>query len=96
MAEKLNGIGVTGSVTETSYLAKLVNLTIEKYVRIDAVVNNTGHPPKGELLDILDVDWHLGLDMLILNVVRIARFVTPIFIKQGGGAIVNISTFSRW
>jgi NAD(P)-dependent dehydrogenase (short-subunit alcohol dehydrogenase family) len=96
LAEKLNGIGVTGSVTEPSDLAKLVNLTIEKYGRIDAVVNNTGHPPKGELLDILDVDWHLGLDMLILNVVRIARFVTPIFIKQGGGAIVNISTFSAF
>lgn len=96
LAEKLNGIGVTGSVTESSDLAKLVNLTMEKYGRIDAVVNNTGHPPKGELLDILDADWHLGLDMLILNVVRMARLVTPIFIKQGGGAIVNISTFSAF
>ena len=48
------------------------------------------------LLDILDADWHLGLDMLILNVVRMARLVTPIFIKQGGGAIVNISTFSAF
>ncbi len=96
LAEKLNGIGVTGSVTEPSDLAKLINLTMEKYGRIDAVVNNTGHPPKGELLDILDADWHLGLDMLILNVVRMARLVTPIFIKQGGGAIVNISTFSAF
>jgi NAD(P)-dependent dehydrogenase (short-subunit alcohol dehydrogenase family) len=96
LAQELGGIGMTGSVTEPSDLAKLVDSTIERFGRIDAVVNNTGHPPKGELLQISDADWHLGLDMLILNVVRMARLVTPIFVKQGGGAMVNISTFSAF
>ena len=96
LAEELGGIATTGSVTEPSDLAKLVDLTMETFGRIDAVVNNTGHPPKGELLEISDADWHLGLDMLILNVVRMARLVTPIFLKQGGGAMVNISTFSAF
>ncbi len=96
LAQALGGIGMTGSVTTPSDLATLVNTTLEKFGRIDAVVNNTGHPPKGELLDISDADWHLGLDMLILNVVRMARLVTPIFVKQGGGAIVNISTFAAF
>jgi NAD(P)-dependent dehydrogenase (short-subunit alcohol dehydrogenase family) len=96
LAQELGGIGMTGSVAEPSHLEKLVKLTMEKFGRIDAVVNNTGHPPKGDLLDISDSDWHLGLDMLLLNVVRMARLVTPIFINQGGGAIVNISTFSAF
>ncbi len=96
LAGELGGIGLTGSVTEPADLAKLVEATLEKYGRIDAVVNNTGHPPKGELLDISDEGWHLGLDLLILNVVRMARLVTPIFVKQGGGAIVNVSTFSAF
>ena len=96
LALELGGIGLTGSVTEPSDLAKLVDSTLEKFGRIDAVVNNTGHPPKGDVLDISDADWHLGLDMLILNIVRMARLVTPIFVKQGGGAIVNISTFSAF
>ncbi|HMQ54009.1 MAG TPA: SDR family oxidoreductase [Anaerolineae bacterium] len=96
LAAELGGIGLTGSVTEPSDLAKLVDSTLEKFGRIDAVVNNTGHPPKGELLDISDADWHLGLDLLLLNVVRMARLVTPIFVKQGRGAIVNISTFSAF
>jgi NAD(P)-dependent dehydrogenase (short-subunit alcohol dehydrogenase family) len=96
LAEELGGIGLTGSVTEPADLAQLVNTTLESYGRIDAVVNNTGHPPKGELLDLSDADWHLGLDMLILNVVRMARLVTPIFERQGGGAIVNISTFAAF
>lgn len=96
LAQELGGIGMTGSVTEPADLAKLVNATLEKFGRIDAVVNNTGHPPKGDLLDISDEAWHLGLDMLILNVVRMARLVTPIFVQQGGGSIVNISTFSAF
>lgn len=96
LARELSGIGMTGSVTEPSDLARLVSVTMEEFGRIDAVVNNTGHPPKGDLLEITDDDWHLGLDLLILNVVRMARLVTPILLKQGGGAIVNISTFSAF
>lgn len=96
LAQDLGGIATTGSVTEPSDLAKLVDSTMETFGQIDAVVNNTGHPPKGELLEIPDADWHLGLDMLVLNVVRMARLVTPIFLQQGGGAIVNISTFSAF
>lgn len=96
LAEELGGLGLTGSVTDPTGLTQLVHTTLEKFGRIDAVVNNTGHPPKGELLDLSDADWHLGLDMLILNVVRMARLVTPIFLQQGGGAIVNISTFAAF
>lgn len=96
LAQELNGIGLTGSVTEPADLAQLVESTLARYGCIDAVVNNTGHPPKGELLDISDDDWHFGLDLLVLNVVRMARLVTPVFVKQGGGAIVNVSTFAAF
>jgi NAD(P)-dependent dehydrogenase (short-subunit alcohol dehydrogenase family) len=94
LAKTLAGVGVTGSVTEVADLEKLVNLSTERFGRIDAVVNHTGHPPKGPLLDIPDAAWHQGLDMLLLNVVRMSRLVTPIMITQGGGAIVNISTYA--
>ena len=67
---------------------------MEAHGRIDAVVNNTGFPPKGPLLEISDEDWYAGLDMVLLNVVRMTRLVTPIMVAQGGGAIVNISTFA--
>lgn len=96
LAKELGGIAVTGSVTNPDDLKKLVDETMSAYGRIDAVVNNTGHAPKGDLLDIPDEDWQIGLDLLLLNVVRMARFVTPIMEKQGGGAIVNISTFSAF
>jgi NAD(P)-dependent dehydrogenase (short-subunit alcohol dehydrogenase family) len=96
LAEELGGIGMAGSVTEPADLEKLVNATMEKYGRVDAVVTNTGHPPKGEILALSDEDWHTGLDLLILPVARMARLVTPIFEQQGSGAMVNISTFSAF
>ncbi len=95
-AAELGGKAITGSVTETADLQKLVDLAMKEYGRIDAVVNNTGHPAKGALLEIDDEAWHTGLDLLLLNVIRMARLVTPIMQKQGGGAIVNISTFAAF
>ncbi len=96
LAGELGGVGMTGSVTDAGDLEALVNRAMDAYGRIDAVVNNTGHPPKGPLLEIPDADWHLGLDLVMLNVVRMARLVTPIMQEQGGGAMVNISTFAAF
>jgi NAD(P)-dependent dehydrogenase (short-subunit alcohol dehydrogenase family) len=95
LADELGGVGFGGSVTEVTDLRALVDGTLDAYGRVDAVVNGTGHPPTGdEVLDIPDEDWHAGLDMVVLNVVRMARLVTPVMVRQGGGAIVNVSTFS--
>lgn len=96
LAKELGGIGMSGSVTNPADLATLVQRTTDAFGRVDAVVNNTGHPPKGPLLDITDEDWHTGLDLAVLNVVRMARLVTPIMQAARGGAIVNISTFAAY
>ena len=93
LAAELGGLGVVGSVTEVSDLESLVARAEEAYGRIDGVVCNTGHPPKGDLLELTDAEWHEGLDLVLMNVVRLARLVTPVMERQGGGAFVNISTF---
>ncbi|WP_186050923.1 SDR family oxidoreductase [Burkholderia gladioli] len=94
LAAELGGFGIAGSVTEDADIGRFVDETLARYGRIDAVVNNTGHPPKGDLLAIGDEQWHLGLDLVVLNVARMLRRVTPVFEKQGGGAVVNISSFA--
>ena len=72
----------------------MVQGTLAAYGRIDAVVNSCGGIPYGDLLAIPDADWHAGLDMVLLSVIRIARLVTPTFEAQGAGVIVNISSFA--
>lgn len=96
LARELGGGATRGSVDSAEDLARFVRETMAAHGRIDAVVNNTGNPPKGPLLELTDADWHAGLDMLLLNVVRMARLVTPVMRAQGGGAFVNVSTFAAF
>jgi NAD(P)-dependent dehydrogenase (short-subunit alcohol dehydrogenase family) len=96
LARELGGVGVTGSNREVADLERLVGRTMETYGHIDAVVNSAGHGPKGLLLEISDADWHLGMEVYFLNVVRICRLVTPLLEARGGGAIVNVSTFATF
>lgn len=94
LAEELGGTAIQGSVAVPADLERLVQHTLERFGRIDAVVNNTGHPAKGPLLEVSDAEWHGGLDLLLLSVVRLARLVTPVMQAQESGAIVNISSFA--
>lgn len=93
---ELGGLGFTGSNLEPDDLQAFVGAVMARFGRIDAVVNCTGHGPKGPIMDISDADWHLGMDYYFLNVVRITRLVLPIMQAQGNGSIVNISTFATF
>lgn len=96
LAEELGGLGVTGSNRSTADLERLVLGAKDRWDRIDVLVNSAGHGPKGPVLEISDDDWHDGMEVYLLNVVRPTRLVTPIMQAQGGGAIVNISTFAAF
>jgi NAD(P)-dependent dehydrogenase (short-subunit alcohol dehydrogenase family) len=96
LALELDGLGVTGSNRSPEDLSRLVDATLRKWGRVDAVVNSAGHGPKGPLLEISDDDWHLGMEFYLLNVVRIARLVAPVMKRQKSGAIVNISTYATF
>lgn len=96
LAQELGGVASRGVAEKAEDLQAIVDLAMKTYARIDAVVNLSGHPPKGDLLDITDESWSLGSDMMVLSLVRMARLVTPIMLSQGGGAFVNITTFAAF
>ena len=92
LAAELGGVGVTGSNQSNDDLRTLVDAAMSRWGRIDVLVNSAGHGPRGPLLDITDDDWHLGLDVYLLNVIRPTRLVVPHMRQSGGGTIINIST----
>jgi NAD(P)-dependent dehydrogenase (short-subunit alcohol dehydrogenase family) len=96
LAKALGGIGVTGSNQSNDDVKRLVDLTMERWGRVDALVNSAGHGPRAPLLDLSDEDWHRGMEVYFLSAVRPTRLVTPIMQRQRAGAIVNISTFATF
>ena len=96
LAEELNGIALRGKAEVPENLKSIIDFTMEKYGRIDSVLVHVGGPPKGDLLEIDDEDWDKANQMIIKPVIGTAKLVTPIMLEQGGGSIVNITTFSAF
>ena len=96
LAKELDGLGLTGSNQSNEDLDRLVQLTMERWGRVDVLVNSAGHGPRAAVLDLTDEDWHRGMEVYFLNVVRPTRLVTPIMQKQKSGVIINISTFAAF
>ena len=75
VAGELGGFGVTGSNRSNEDLARLVDGAMQRWGRIDVLVNSAGHGPRAAVLDLDDDAWHEGLETYFLNVVRPTRLV---------------------
>jgi len=94
LANRLGGLGITGSNQSVDDLQQLIDATLARWGRIDVLVNSAGHGPRAPILELSDDAWQQGMETYFLNVVRAVRLVTPIMQQQGGGSIINIS--SAW
>ena len=96
LAAELGGIGVTGSNQSNDDLQRLVDKVTDTWGRVDVLVNSAGHGPRAPILDISDEEWHRGMDVYMMSAVRPPRLESPLMVKQGGGTIINISTFAAF
>jgi len=96
LAESLGQQYYMGDITNKNHLKKLVHMCIDSYGKIDGLVISTGHPPKGDLNSLSDEQWQEGMDLVLMNVIRLIRLVTPYMVKERRGSIVNISTFAAF
>jgi NAD(P)-dependent dehydrogenase (short-subunit alcohol dehydrogenase family) len=94
LADELRGVAITGSVTDGEALARLVGAALDRWQRIDLVVNNTGHPAKGDLLELSDAAWREGYELILESAIRLARLATPVMEAQRGGTFVHVSSYA--
>lgn len=94
--EKL--LGVKADVTSERDISNLFHLTLEKFQRLDVLVNNAGFAwPRGGPVNLdlaatpLDV-WRKVLDTNLNGTFLCSREALKIMRPQGGGTIVNISS----
>jgi len=94
---KTNPLGVKVDVTSLGEVKEMVAKTMQKYNRIDVLVNNAGYPIKDDLWDvrfdeIIDEDLEKVLDVDTKGTYRCSREVLPIMVKQKCGVIITTSS----
>jgi len=87
------GLAVTGSVTDELHVRDVMQRTLDSFGRIDILINNAGIGDFGKRIhETEDATWATLLDVNLTGVFRMTRAVVPQMLKQGRGAIVNISS----
>ncbi len=81
-------------VTDSEGFTALVDAVAEQYDRVDVLVNNAGVTRDGLLMRMEDDDWELVLKVNLFSAFYGTRAVSRYMVRQRGGSIVNISSYS--
>ena len=83
---------VAADVSREAGTQKVIDTAISEFGRIDVVVNNVGSAKGAGLEATTDADWQDALDQTLFPAIRMSRLAVPHLRKQGGGAIVIVSS----
>ncbi len=85
-------IGVVADLSLKQDIEKLLGTVEAKLGAIDILVNNTGNPPAGRLMDLSESDWEQAYQLVLMSAIRLIKGVIPGMMKQGWGRVINIAT----
>src|SRR5207249_2751756 len=86
------GLAVAGDATDPEALRAVVDRTLERFGRLDIVVNNAGGPPAGAFEDFDEDAWRAAWELTLMSALRLTRLALPALRRSGRGRIVNITS----
>jgi 3-oxoacyl-[acyl-carrier protein] reductase len=87
-----SAIALQADVSKLEQVDTLVNQTLEKFGRVDVLVNNAGITRDTLLLRMKPEDWQAVIDLNLTGVFLCTRAVSKIMLKQKSGRIINIAS----
>lgn len=87
-----NAIALQADVSKLDQVDALVNNTLEKFGRVDVLVNNAGITRDTLLLRMKPEDWQAVIDLNLTGVFFCTRAVSKLMLKQKSGRIINITS----
>src|SRR5580765_5280275 len=83
---------VTADVATPDGADRVVRAALDKFGRIDILVNNVGKAGGGDIVSTLDAEWQGAIDQTLFPAIRMSRLAVPLMRKRGGGAILMIAS----
>ncbi|GAA0466077.1 SDR family oxidoreductase [Parasphingorhabdus litoris] len=91
-AQMTGCLALTGDVSKSEDIDRVIQAVTEEFGGIDILVNNAGGPPPGLFEDLADEDWDQAIELTLKSVIRATRLVLPHMRSQKWGRIINISS----
>lgn len=83
-------------LTDPASCARLVDLAVSQFGRVDVLFNNAAMAYLGWIDQISDEDWYRTIDPEVNLVFHMVRAAWPELIKSAGGSIINTASVSAW
>lgn len=88
-----DAIPVRVDVTNSPDVEKAVKAAVDKYGKLDIMLNNAGTPGPGKLIaDITEEEWNRVISVNLTGVFLGTKYAIPEMLKSGGGIIINVSS----
>lgn len=81
-------------VTQPDSVSQAVETTLQRFGRMDVLVNNAGYALRGALEEIADDPIRQLFEVNVFGALRMLRAVAPCMRQQGAGRIINISSIA--
>jgi 3-oxoacyl-[acyl-carrier protein] reductase len=85
-------LALVGDVSQASVCDALVGQTVDRFGRLDVLVNNAGGPPTGTATGMTDEQWQAAFETNLMSAVRLSRAAVPHMKQAGAGRIINITS----
>lgn len=85
---------MAADVTLPEHLVALRDAALDRFGRIDMLVNNAGTSARSAFLDLPDEGWQADLDLKVFAALRLSRLVLPSMVGAGWGRIVNVTAIA--
>ncbi|HEU5298794.1 MAG TPA: SDR family oxidoreductase, partial [bacterium] len=87
-------LAVPADVTKPDDVDRFIRSVVDRFGRIDVLVNNAGGPPSRPFTEITEEEWWAGIGLNLMSTVRLTRQAIPHMRAQGGGRILNVTSFT--